>query len=62
MIVLVKSSFHTTWASLLEMELDPSSLDWNGNELEHKLEQEDIKRSSIGLRKEEDYIFGLMQS
>ena len=43
MIVLVQSSFHTTWASLFEMELEPNSLDWNGNELEHKLE--DMKRT-----------------
>ena len=35
MIVLVQSSFHTTWAILCEMEL----------ELEHKLELEDIKRT-----------------
>ena len=43
MIVLVQSSFHTTWASLFEMELEPNSLDWNGNELEHKLELKDMK-------------------
>ena len=35
MIVLVQSSFHTTWAILCEMEL----------ELEHELELEDIKRT-----------------
>ena len=30
--VLFQSSFHTTWASLIfEMELEPNSLDWNGN-------------------------------
>ena len=45
MIVLVQSSFHTTWASLFEMELEPNSLDWNGNELEHELELEDMKRN-----------------
>ena len=39
MIVVVQSSFHTTWASLFEMELEPNSLDLNGNELEHELEQ-----------------------
>ena len=44
-IVLVQSSFHTTWASLFEMELEPNSLDWNGNELEHELELEDMKRA-----------------
>ena len=27
------------------MELEPNSLDWNGNELEHKLE--DMKRTYI---------------
>ena len=37
MIVLVQPSFHTTWTSLFEMELEPNSLDWNGNELEHEL-------------------------
>ena len=50
MIVLVQSSFHTTWASLFEMELEPNSLDWNGNELENELEQEDMKRTWMGLR------------
>ena len=43
MIVLV----HTTWASLFEMELEPNSLDWNGNELEHELELEDMKHTKI---------------
>ena len=47
MIVLVQSSFHTTWASLFEMELEPNSLDLNGNELEHKLELEDMKRTIV---------------
>ena len=28
---LVQSSFHTTWASLFEMELESNSLDWKGN-------------------------------
>ena len=47
MIVLVQSIFHATWASLFEMELEPNSLDWNGNELEHEheLELEDMKRT-----------------
>ena len=27
------------------MELEPKSLDWNGNELEHELELEDMKRT-----------------
>ena len=49
MIVLVQSSFHTTWASLFEMELEPNSLDWNGNELEHELELEDMKRTFVNL-------------
>ena len=45
-MVLVQSSFHTTWASLFEMELEPNSLDWNVNELEHELELEDMKRTN----------------
>ena len=40
MIVLVQLSFDTTWASLFRIELEPNSLDWNGNELEHELEHE----------------------
>ena len=47
MIFLVQSSFHTTWASLFEMELEPNSLDWNGNELEHELELEDMKHTTV---------------
>ena len=47
MIVLVQSSFHTTWASLFEMELEPNSLDWIGNELEHELELEDMKLTTV---------------
>ena len=46
MIVLVQSSFHTTWASLFEMKLELNSIDWNGNELEHKLELEDMERTT----------------
>ena len=46
MMVLVQSSFHTTWASLFEMELEPNLLDWNVNELEHELELEDMKRTT----------------
>ena len=49
-MVLVQSSFHTTWASLFEMVLEPNSLDWNGNELEHELELEDMKRTQICLK------------
>ena len=45
MIVIVQSSFHTTWASIFEMELEPNSLDWNGDELEHELELEDMKHT-----------------
>ena len=37
MIVLLQSSFHTTELAYLN-ELEPNSLDWNVNELEHKLE------------------------
>ena len=43
MIVLDQSSFHTTWASLFEMQLEPNSLDWNGCELGHELELEEMK-------------------
>ena len=46
MMVLVQSSFHTTWASLFEMELEPNFLDCNVNELERKLELEDMKRTN----------------
>ena len=41
MMVPVQSSFHTTWASLFEMELKPNSLDWN------ELELEDMKRTVV---------------
>ena len=47
MIVLVQSSFHTTWDSLFEIELELNSLDGNGNKLEHELELEDMKRTQI---------------
>ena len=55
MIVLVQSSFHTTWANLFEMELELNSLvyfhlnlvDLNGNKLEHKLDLEDMKRTVV---------------
>ena len=40
---LVQSSFHTTWVSLFEKELELNSLDWNGNELEQELD--DMKRA-----------------
>ena len=33
------------------MELEWNLLDWNGNELEHKLELEDMKRTLIGHEK-----------
>ena len=33
-------------ASLFEMKLEPNSLDWNENELEHELELEDMKCTS----------------
>ena len=29
------------------MELELNSLDWNGNELEHELELEDMKRTQM---------------
>ena len=29
------------------MELEPNSLDWNGNELENELELEDMKRTNV---------------
>ena len=50
MMVLGQSSFQTTWASLFEMELEPNLLDWNVNELESKLELEDMKRTTTSLR------------
>ena len=31
------------------MELELNSLDWNGNELEHELELEDMKRNTMYL-------------
>ena len=46
-MVLVQSSFHTAWASPFEMELEPNSLDWNGIELECKLELEDMKHTNV---------------
>ena len=45
MMVLVQSSFHTTWASLFEIELGPNILDWNVNELQREQELEDMKRT-----------------
>ena len=51
-MVLVQSSFHTTWAILFEMELEPKSLDWNGNKLEHKLELEDMKRTNFYIKRQ----------
>ena len=29
------------------MELEPNSLDWNGNKLEHELELGDMKRTPV---------------
>ena len=49
MIVPVQSPFHNTWASLFEMELEPNSLDWNENELEHELE--DMKHTLVQFKK-----------
>ena len=47
MMVLVQSSFHTTWASLFEIKIEPNLLDWNVNELERELELEDMKRTNV---------------
>ena len=47
-MVLVQSSVDTIWASLFEMKLEPNLLDWNVNELERKLELEDMKRTTYG--------------
>ena len=51
MMVLVQSSFHTNWASLFEMELEPNLVDWNVNELERQLELEGMKRTQVALQK-----------
>ena len=48
-MVLVQLSFHTTWASLFEIELEPNSLDWNGSELGHQLELEEMKPTKEGV-------------
>ena len=47
MIVLLQLPFYTTWASLIEMDLKLNSLDWNGNELEHEHELDDMKRTDV---------------
>ena len=47
MMVLVQLSLQTTWASLFEMELELNLLDWNLNELEHELELEDMKHTTL---------------
>ena len=57
MIVLVQSPFHTTWASLLEMDLEPNSLDWNGNKLEHELELEDMKSNIFLCQKAKFFLY-----
>ena len=46
-MILVQSSFQTTWASLFEMELEPNLQEWNVNELESQLELEDMKCTHI---------------
>ena len=51
MMVLVQSSFHTTWAGLFEMELEPNLLDWNVNELECELELKDMKHTNVHFAK-----------
>ena len=43
MIILIQPSFHTTWASLFELELELKLVDWNVNELERELELENMK-------------------
>jgi hypothetical protein len=58
MMVLVQSSFHTAWASLFAMVLEPNSLDWNGNELEHELELEDMKRTIVVPKRQKYLILG----
>ena len=45
MIILIQPSFHTTWASFFELEVELKLVDWNVNELEHELELEDMKRT-----------------
>ena len=45
MMASVQLSFHTSWASLFEIELERNSLEWNVNELEYELELEDMKRT-----------------
>ena len=45
MIIIFQLPFHTTLASLFEMELEPNTLDWNENELEHEHELDDLKRT-----------------
>ena len=44
------------------MELELNSLDWNGNELEHELELEDMKRISILLILLSPLVSGLFKS
>ena len=52
MMDLVQSSFHTTWASLFEMELELNLLDWNVNELERELVLEDMKRTPFKVKRQ----------
>jgi hypothetical protein len=47
MMILLQSSFHATRASLFEMDVKPSSLDRNGNELEHEQELEFKKHGQL---------------
>ena len=47
MMILLQSSFHATRASLFEMDVKPSSLDRNGNELEHEQELEFKKHTKM---------------
>ena len=50
-MVIVQSSFHTSWASPFEMELEPNSLDWNQIELECELELEGMKHTKGSCQK-----------
>ena len=47
------------------MEVELNSLDWNVNELEHKLELEDMKRTFVTQKKlahkEADHLFSKLQ-
>ena len=48
-----KTTFHTTWASLFEMELELNLLDWNVNEL---------LRTQTRTRGHETHLYGICQN